>query len=58
MNWIKRLFKRKKVDEPKISALNKHNVIGSVCDHPNRRRHYYKEDVFKCWECGKIIVAN
>ena len=30
MKW--RLFKRKKVEQPINSALNKHNVIKSVCD--------------------------
>ena len=32
MKCIQRLFKRKKVDKPMNSALNKHNVIKSVCD--------------------------
>ena len=58
MNWIQRLFKSKKVEQPMNSALNKHNVIGSVCDHPNRQRDYYSEKSYKCWKCHKIIVAN
>lgn len=33
-------------------------VIGSVCDHPNRQREYYREGCYKCWKCNKIIVAN
>jgi hypothetical protein len=58
MNWIQRLFKSKKIEQPINSELNKHNVIGSVCDHPNRQREYYHDGAYKCWECHKIIVAN
>ncbi len=31
MNLIQRLFKRKKVEQPNNSALNKHNVSNLVC---------------------------
>lgn len=44
MNWIQNLFRNKKVDEPKNSALNKHNVIGSVC--PSCGRKGYKTTLF------------
>jgi hypothetical protein len=28
------------------------------CKHPIRRREGYREGVYKCWECGKIIFEN
>ena len=39
-------------------TIAKPNVVGSVCDHPNRQREYYRDGCYKCWECHKIIVAN
>lgn len=30
MNWIKKLFNAKKVEQPIDSVLNKHNVRGSL----------------------------
>lgn len=28
------------------------------CEHPIRRREGYREGVYKCWECGKIIFED
>ena len=53
MNWIQRLFKKKKVEQPMNSALNKHNVIGSVC--PNCNAKGYRTTVsstsYACKKC-------
>jgi hypothetical protein len=53
MNWIQRLFKSKKVEQPMNSALNKHNVIKSVCEH---KMGYISPDFdyYKC-ECGEVF---
>lgn len=29
-----------------------------VCEHPKRKRDYYSDVTYKCWECLKIIVGN
>lgn len=54
MNWIQKLFRRKKVDEPKILALNKHNVSSSVCscDNPEFVRDRFIGIIF-CNKCAK-----
>lgn len=31
---------------------------GSVCEHPQRRREYYRDKCYKCWECLKIVVEQ
>ena len=33
-------------------------VISSVCEHPMRRREYYRDKCYKCWECLKIVVEQ
>ena len=55
MNWIQKLFRSKKVDKPKDSALNKHNVIKSVCVHL-RGSIIIKDDVVyaECKKCGEL----
>jgi hypothetical protein len=34
------------------------DVISSVCDHPQRRREYYRDKCYKCWDCLKIVVEQ
>jgi hypothetical protein len=29
-----------------------------ICLHPERRKNYYRDGCFKCWECGKIVVEH
>jgi hypothetical protein len=29
-----------------------------ICPHPERRKDYYRDGCFKCWECGKIVVEH
>jgi hypothetical protein len=29
-----------------------------ICPHPERRKDYYRDGCFKCWECGKIVFDN
>jgi hypothetical protein len=31
---------------------------GYICPHPERRKDYYRNGCFKCWECGKIVVEH
>ena len=38
--------------------LRKCAVISSVCEHPTRRREYYRYKCYKCWECLKIVVEQ
>lgn len=38
------------------NALHQPLVVGSVCEHPQRRREYYRDKCYKCWECLKIVV--
>lgn len=38
--------------------LCKGAVISSVCEHPPRRREYYRDKCYKCWECLKIVVEQ
>jgi len=54
MNWIQRLFKSKKVEQPMNSALNKHNVIGSVCPTCNAKgyRTTLTKNSYACKKCG------
>ena len=40
------------------AKLRKGDVISSVCDHPQRRREYYRDKCYKCWECLKIVVEQ
>ncbi len=40
------------------AKLRKGDVISSVCDHPIRRRDYYRDKCYKCWECLKIVVEQ
>jgi hypothetical protein len=28
------------------------------CEHPIRRREGYREGLYKCWECGKVIFED
>jgi|LakMenEpi03Aug12_release.lakeMendotaPanAssembly.Ray.scaffolds.fasta_scaffold5549076_1 hypothetical protein len=54
MNWIKRLFKNKKIEQPINSALNKHNVSSSVCscDKPQFVKDRFLGIIF-CNKCAK-----
>jgi len=54
MNWIQRLFKRKKVEQPIKLALNKHNVSSSVCSccKPEFVKDTFLGIVF-CNKCAK-----
>mgnify|MGYP003418160184 FL=1 len=54
MNWIQKLFRRKKVDEPKSLASNKHNVSRSVCscDKPEFVKDRFLPIIF-CNKCAK-----
>lgn len=40
------------------AKLRKGDVISSVCEHPIRRREYYRDKCYKCWECLKIVVEQ
>lgn len=40
------------------AKLRKGVVISSVCEHPPRRREYYRDKCYKCWECLKIVVEQ
>lgn len=40
------------------TKLRKDAVISSVCEHPMRRRDYYRDKCYKCWECLKIVVEQ
>ena len=39
-------------------ALRQPPVISSVCKHPMRRREYYRDKCYKCFECLKIVVEQ
>ena len=33
-------------------------VISSVCEHEMRKREYYRNGCYKCWDCLKIVVEQ
>ncbi len=41
------------IDDITDEFLNK-----GTCEHPIRKREGYREGVYKCWECGKIIFED
>ena len=51
-------FKEQSTSTNPDAKLRKGDVISSVCEHPQRRREYYRDKCYKCWECLKIVVEQ
>ncbi len=66
LGWLTFNFKIVKNDDD-WGGLSNEELIGDdeipgshkkKCEHPIRRREGYREGVYKCWECGKIIFED
>lgn len=54
----RRLLELLKLIKPRQPHLPQTNVIRSVCGHEVRKREYYRDGCYKCWDCLKIVVEQ